>query len=225
MIHSPKLRCREKIHLKRRFHLPTINFQGSMQNFVCLKTFCWRNQNSVFHNSIMNMISWHVFLISWGDHIQAPSPPLCSKPTCRIVAALSILIETRIFFSQSLEGNRRWRWMSFWTARWQVCLLNGAHGLVTFLLAHPEPVITGGTCGPYKWPHKWVTGVISPLSVELVFAPRIAPFRNKHRKYAEHSVDSLDSSESHVNGLFFTPSFLHFGCPRKSGSMVRINGL
>ena len=36
-------------------------------------------------------------------------------------------------------------------------------GLSLFLLAHPEPVINGGTCGPYKWPYKWVTGIISPL--------------------------------------------------------------
>ena len=153
----------------------------------------------------MNIICLTCFPHLIGGTTSKPPPVLCSKPTCRIVAALSILIETRIFFSQSLEDNRR----CFDGCRFgpQDSGVSGEWGpwVVTFLLAHPEPVITGGTFGPYKWPCKWVTGVISPLSVELVFGPRIAPFRNKHRKYAEHSVDSLDSSESHVNGVFSPP--------------------
>ena len=116
-------------------------FRGYVKLWWCMsQNLLLAKPKSVSQNFIMNMIGSHVSPISWGpshvqittssyDHLNPkyihihphPSPPLCSKPTCRIVAALSILIETRIFFSQSLEATRGedvyeddWRWMSFW---------------------------------------------------------------------------------------------------------------
>lgn len=41
-------------------------------------------------------------------------------------------------------------------------------GLSLFLLAHPEPVINGGTCGPYKWPYNPVSWIFKPCLLELV---------------------------------------------------------
>ena len=31
------------------------------------------------------------------------------------------------------------------------------------LQGEPLPVISGGTWGPYKWPYKWATGVVTLL--------------------------------------------------------------